>query len=178
MLDQIITLYSIHKNMYSKSPLSRKQHLLDGSLLSYENGINYKWMFFGTFALLILQFVFILFNKWKKKTKSLELDIIEDNYIQFNEVEKNLIRQIIDQSKKQKYFTVTELNMHLGVKNKSIEIQKKIRNDAIIRINHKFNVNFNVDTVFIERIRSIADRRYFNYFINEENTKIYLKGNH
>jgi hypothetical protein len=56
-----------------------------------------------------------------------------------------------------------------------IEIQKKIRTEAIIRINHKFNVNFNMDTVFIERIRSIEDRRYFNYFINEVNMKVYLK---
>jgi hypothetical protein len=69
---------------------------------------------------------------------------------------------------------IRDRNLHLGVKNKSIEIQKKVRTETIIRINHKFNVNFNMDTVFIERVRSIEDRRYFNYFINEENINTFL----
>jgi hypothetical protein len=137
----------------------------------------YKWLFYSTLTLLI----FSIFSKrLNHKTKFVNLikpeNTLVDNYIQFNEHEKTLIKHIIDHSRNQNYFTVAELNLHLGVKNKSIEIQKKIRTEAIIRINHKFNVNFNKDTVFIERVRSIEDRRYFNYFINEENIKTYLRG--
>ena len=50
-----------------------------------------------------------------------------------------------------------------------------MRTEAINRINHKFNVNFNKETVFIERVRTNEDRRYFNYMINKENANIYLE---
>ena len=139
--------------------------------------INYQWLFYVTLFILLIYFGLNTLKASKgKKIKSAQPELDEPNtFILFNELEKTVITQIIEKSKNQEPFTVYELNIHLGVKNKSIEIQKKIRTEAIIRINHKFNVNFNMDTVFIERVRSIEDRRYFNYFINEENMKVYLK---
>lgn len=139
--------------------------------------INYKWLFYVTLFILLIYFGLNTLKAFKsKKIESAQPELGEpDTFILFNELEKTVITQIIEKSKNQEPFTVYELNIVLGVKNKSIEIQKKIRTEAIIRINHKFNVNFNMDTVFIERVRSIEDRRYFNYFINEENMKVYLK---
>ena len=169
----LITLISIP---ISKSIFKNQIHLLYENIHSYENGIPYKWLFFGTLSILIIQLIVIFLNKREKKSTLSEIDKKEENSIQFNELEKNLIKAIIEQSNKQNYFTVVELNLLLGVKNKSIEIQKKVRNEAIIKINHKFNVNYKKDTIFIERIRSLEDRRYFNYYINDENIKTYLRG--
>lgn len=139
--------------------------------------INYQWLFYVTLFILLICFGLNTLKAFKsKKIERSQTELDEpDTFILFNELEKTVITQIIEKSKNQEPFTVYELNIVLGVKNKSIEIQKKIRTEAIIRINHKFNVNFNMDTVFIERVRSIEDRRYFNYFINEENMKVYLK---
>ena len=66
------------------------------------------------------------------------------------------------------------MNQCLGIKRKTIEIQKKIRTESINRINHKFNVVYDKETVFIERVRSVEDRRFFNYLISQENIKTYL----
>ena len=71
--------------------------------------------------------------------------------------------------------TVDELNTCLGIKKKTIEIQKRVRTEAINRINHKFNINNNIETIFIERLRSNDDRRFFNYTINKINASIYMK---
>jgi hypothetical protein len=146
-------------------------------IIVQNNQITYQWLFYVTLSILLIYFGIntLKASKAKKMENSIQASDESDNYIFFNELEKTVISQIIEKTKSQEPFTVYELNILLGVKNKSIEIQKKIRTEAIIRINHKFNVNFNMDTVFIERIRSIEDRRYFNYFINEVNMKVYLK---
>lgn len=133
----------------------------------------YQWLFFITLALFLISLYIIYDNGYFKKS-IIEIPLKEEeDPIKFSPLEKTIIQLIIEKSNTQQYFTVNELNLHLGVKNKSIEIQKKIRTEAIIRINHKFNVNCQMDTVFIERVRSIEDRRYFNYYINDENAKIY-----
>jgi hypothetical protein len=138
-------------------------------------GINYyKWLFFLTLGLFCSNLTLSILKKKRITIKSIKEYPSQDEYLIFNEIEKKLIALIIESSSHQKHFTVNEMNLHLGVKNKSIEIQKKVRTETIIRINHKFNVNFNMDTVFIERVRSIEDRRYFNYFINEENINTFL----
>lgn len=178
MLGRIFLLDSVGNLSYSASALKLKMSLITILHISNNDGINYyKWLFFITLSLLVTLLIYFFTKKKPSIILPLMVEKSIDNYIQFNEHEKTLIQHIIEKSKNQQFFTVAELNLHLGVKNKSIEIQKKIRTEAIIRINHKFNVNFNMDTVFIERIRSIEDRRYFNYYINEGNIKTYLKGN-
>ena len=97
------------------------------------------------------------------------------NSNEFNTIESTLINKLIEKSNLESHLTVDEINSLLGIKKKTIEIQKRVRTEAIIRINHKFNVNFNLETTFIERKRSIEDRRYFNYIIIKENAKIFLK---
>ena len=148
------------------------------TLLAYKpSQVNYQWLFYFTLSILLIYVGYNIFkgSVTEKNDENQFASEESDNHITFTELEKTIIKQIIEKSKNKEPFTVYELNIHLGVKNKSIEIQKKTRTEAIIRINHKFNVNFDKDTVFIERVRSIEDRRYFNYFINEENMKVYMK---
>ena len=96
---------------------------------------------------------------------------------EFNEIERKIIDKLIEKSNNNAFFNVEEFNSYLGIKKKTIEIQKRVRTEAINRINHKFNVNFNKETLFIERVRTNEDRRYFNYMINKENANIYLNEN-
>jgi hypothetical protein len=107
-----------------------------------------------------------------EKEESYSLDLTSN---EFNSIEINLISKLIEKSNMDSFITLDELNSYLGIKRKAIEIQKRVRAEAINRINHKFNVNFNVETTFIERTRSAEDRRYFNYIINKVNARIYLK---
>jgi hypothetical protein len=143
-----------------------------------ENSYNYYWLV--GIGLFIIAFIIIVFiNRNRKKIPATnekeETYTIDLNSNEFNTIEKILIDKLIEKSKMDSHLTVEELNTILGIKKKTIEIQKRVRNEAIIRINHKFNINFNRETTFIERIRSIEDKRYFNYIINKENAKIYTE---
>ncbi|MEI6583870.1 MAG: hypothetical protein WCO43_09800 [Chitinophagia bacterium] len=94
----------------------------------------------------------------------------ESDSFTFSEFEKQIIQNIIQEN----LVSVDALNKILGVGKKSLEIQKKSRNDVIHRINHKFKILCEVETDFIERIRSEEDKRYFKYHINKQNEQIYI----
>jgi len=98
------------------------------------------------------------------------LNDTSSDVLKFNEFENHIIEAII----KEKILTVESINHILGLSKKSLEIQKKSRNDVIHRINHKFKILGSVDQDFIERIRSEEDKRYFKYHINKQNEQIYI----
>jgi len=147
----------------------------------YENDnfiINYWWLLL--LLLVIGSLVIFKFRKVNKKSiKLINEDSNGASYDkssnEFTEIEKTIILKIIDKSSSEIHFSVDEMNQYLGIKRKSLEIQKKIRTESINRINHKFNVVYDKETVFIERIRSKEDRRFFNYMINQENINTYLQ---
>jgi hypothetical protein len=143
--------------------------------------IYYTWILISAFFLAGLGIIlFIYFRRVKKQSPPIIIQHDESytvnlNSNEFNTIETTLINKLIEKSMLDSFLTVDELNSILGIKKKTIEIKKRVRTEAINRINHKFNVNFNVETTFIERTRSIEDRRYFNYVINKENVSMYQK---
>ena len=88
---------------------------------------------------------------------------------QFTDGELSVIRFIHDASLSRKYASVEEVNALLGIGRKTIEVQKKIRTEAISRINHKYRILTDDDQLLVERIRSEEDRRYQKYMIRNEN---------
>jgi len=149
----------------------------------YEETKNYTIIFGWSIIMLIMLFIAFLYNKKAIKNSSsnnrVELnDIIELNEKnvsnnEFNNVEKEIINLIIDNSEKKSFISVEQLNDIMGLKKKSLEIQKRVRSESINRINHKFNIIYNQNSIFIERVKSKEDARYYNYMINVHNIKIY-----
>jgi hypothetical protein len=139
------------------------------------------WIILASIGLISLStFIFIYLKRRGKQAQTYliqkdEVYTADLNSNEFSSIESALINKLIEKSSNDSHLTVDELNSLLGIKKKTIEIQKRVRTEAINRINHKFNVNFNQETIFIERTRSVEDRRYFNYTINQENAKVYLK---
>lgn len=155
--------------------------LLDYPIYIKETQLHYYWtiiLISGVF--LIIGLVSVIKKKRKSNNAVKNFDEIQTyetdlSSNDFNDIEKAIISKLIEKSTNNSYLNVEDFNAYLGIKKKTIEIQKRVRTEAINRINHKFNVNFDLETVFIERIRSVEDRRYFNYVINKENASIYLK---
>jgi hypothetical protein len=56
----------------------------------------------------------------------------------------------------------------MGVKDKNIGMQKKVRSDVFKSINEKFNIFSNSDEILIKSIRSESDKRYYEYMIDKE----------
>lgn len=89
--------------------------------------------------------------------------------IKFNETEKQLLNLLLGNSKQNRTTTIAEINYVLGIKDKNVGLQKKVRSEVIRSINEKFNFLQDGDTELVCNIRSQADKRYFEYFIDKEN---------
>jgi hypothetical protein len=113
-----------------------------------------------------------LYSKKKKipvAHKDVMLFSTSDN--SFKPIELELVQKIYAVSQMGKSYSVEDVNTALGLGRKSLEIQKKVRTDTLNRINHRFKMQFETQDDLIERVRSEDDRRYYRYFIREENMK-------
>ncbi|OYZ02228.1 MAG: hypothetical protein B7Y37_03755 [Sphingobacteriia bacterium 28-36-52] len=92
--------------------------------------------------------------------------------IKFNETEKQLLNLLLEKSKQNSTTTITEINYVLGIKDKNVGLQKKVRSDVMKSINEKFNFLQDGDTELVCNIRSQADKRFFEYYIDKENIEL------
>jgi hypothetical protein len=139
-----------------------------------------NWNLMGGIGLLILMAGLTGFYQWKKSRLKIAGKAVNISSILFNEEEAEqsnqfsegeltVIRFIHEATLSRKYGSVEDINAMLGIGKKTIEVQKKIRTEAISRINHKFKVLTGEDLLLVERIRSEEDRRYQKYMIRSEN---------
>jgi hypothetical protein len=79
---------------------------------------------------------------------------------------------LLDRSKNNRTTTITEINYVLGIKDKNLGLQKKVRSDVMNSINEKFNFLQDGQTELVCNIRSQADKRFFEYYINKDNSAL------
>lgn len=89
--------------------------------------------------------------------------------IRFSETEKQLLQLILEKSKKNRTTSITEINYVLGIKDKNISLQKKVRSEVMNSINEKFSFVHPHQNQLIANTRSLEDKRYFEYFTDESN---------
>jgi len=92
--------------------------------------------------------------------------------IKFSETEKQLLNLLLEKSKNNSITTITEINYVLGIKDKNLGLQKKVRSDVMKSINEKFNFLQDGDAELICNIRSQADKRFFEYYIDKANIEL------
>ncbi len=91
--------------------------------------------------------------------------------VSFNQTELSLIDLLIEKSIGATIATISDINYVLGIKDKNIGMQKKVRSDVINGINDKFKYVNNQDVQLVMSVRSETDKRYFEYFIAKEQLK-------
>lgn len=64
-----------------------------------------------------------------------------------------------------KLTSIAAINQFLGVENRTMDIQKRMRSDLISSINHKISVSAGLSQPVIDKKRSAFDKRSFDYFI-------------
>lgn len=147
-----------------------------------ENNINYVY---GIIPIIII-IAFLAFRRHKKKENTAAANIsaaIVDpsgNHsrpfgqpnivpvIRFSETEKQLLQLLLEKSKLNKTTTITEINYVLGIKDKNISLQKKVRSEVMNSINEKFSFLYPNQVQLIGNTRSQEDKRYFEYYIDEQ----------
>ena len=88
--------------------------------------------------------------------------------VSFNQTELSLIDLFIEKSFVGATATISEINYVLGIKDKNVGMQKKVRSDVINGINDKFKYASSQDIQLILSVRSETDKRYFEYFIAKD----------
>jgi hypothetical protein len=173
-IDNKIYFYNKPKNILSSISISKSDFKPEPYPL-YKKAIDYELIKYA-FLITILGFIILLYAYKKihrNKVKNNQILEPDKSSNEFTNIEITIIKSLIIVSENNGYLNVSEINEILGIKKKAIEIQKRVRSETINRINHKFNIEYNQKTVLIERIKSKEDARFYNYFINSSNIKIY-----
>ena len=119
-------------------------------------------------AMGILTFI-IVKRKIKLRLQNAQLKMLKTDSIQqaFAGVELTLIELLIEENKKGNKVEIHQMNHVLGIKDKNIGLQKKVRSDVINSINNKYQFITQSDTLLISSVRKVDDKRFFEYFITD-----------
>ena len=132
---------------------------------------SWAWILSGV-LLLIAIFIAIRFTIEKRveKLKTAGGDIRNFKF-EFSDIEKGLINMLLEKSKSNQTATISEINYVLGVKDKNIGLQKKVRSEVFNAVNEKFKLISDWDEPLVQSIRSESDKRYFEYMIRKDMIK-------
>ena len=106
-----------------------------------------------------------------KKASSLPKNI----RLLFTETEMHLLEFMIEAMQEKQTASMPDINYILGVKDKNVGLQKKVRSDVINSINEKFKYLSKNELPLIQSIRSEKDKRYFEYQLSEVQYELLLK---
>ena len=174
-LIQDIFLYK--DSIYSYSPEQRSYTTRKLSLDNFEAldfpiwGLDDNYFYLLAFIVLVLAvlgFIIWIFNrKLNRKLEQSKLKIFKSKLINqaFVGTEVALISLLLKSSKKGLNVEIAEINHVLGIKDKNVGLQKKVRSDIMNAINEKYKFITQSDNALINSIRKEDDKRFYEYFI-------------
>lgn len=123
---------------------------------------------FIIFILTVLGFSIWLFNRSvNKKLEQSQLKILKSKSTNqaFVGTEVALISLLVKNSKKGMNVEIADINHVLGIKDKNVGLQKKVRSDMIHAINEKYQFITQSEISLISSVRKEDDKRFYEYFI-------------
>lgn len=123
---------------------------------------------FIIFILTVLGFSIWLFNRSvNKKLEQSQLKILKSKSTNqaFVGTEVALISLLVKNSKKGMNVEIADINHVLGIKDKNVGLQKKVRSDMINAINEKYQFITQSEISLINSVRKEDDKRFYEYFI-------------
>jgi len=171
-------VYHLNKMLYT---ISRQTGRIDSVQLDldvfqsidkpiYEPIRNYTWAWIAG-AIICIVAMALLTKRWvDRKISSIKLsNPASKNFkFEFSDIEKSLIDMLLEKSKSNQTATISEINYVLGVKDKNIGLQKKVRSEIFNSVNEKFKLISDWDEPLVQSIRSESDKRYFEYMIRKD----------
>jgi len=130
---------------------------------------NYYYVIaFIIFILTAFVFSIWLFNRSvNKKLEQSRLNILKSKStnLAFVGTELALISLLMKSSKKGMKVEIADINHVLGIKDKNVGLQKKVRSDMINAINEKYQFITQSEISLISSVRKEDDKRFYEYFI-------------
>ena len=136
---------------------------------------NYFYIIaFIIFILTVLAFSIWLFNRSvNKKLEQTQLKILKSKSVNqaFVGTEVALISLLLKNSKKGLNVEINDINHVLGIKDKNVGLQKKVRSDMINTINEKYQFIKQSELPLISSVRKEDDKRFYEYYIPSSELK-------
>ena len=160
--------YNASKGKFTTYPFKIADfELLRSNIWGSEKMLFYLILALG-FIILVIIFSIWLFNRSvKRKLEVAQLAILKNKSISqaFTTIEVGLIKLLLTSSIKNKNVEIHHINHVLGLKDKNVGLQKKVRSDIIKSINEKYEFITQSPSLLIGSSRKDDDKRYFEYFI-------------
>jgi len=129
-------------------------------------------------VIIIIVLIIWFFNqRVKKKIEQAQLKVLKTKTVNqaFTETETSLIQLLINANGTKQNVEISEINRVLGIKDKNVGLQKKVRSDVINAINDKYVFITQGENNLIGSIRKEDDKRFFEYFIVPSEVKMAQK---
>ncbi len=127
-----------------------------------------------TLISILIVFSIWLFNRSvKRKLELTQLKLLKNKTVTqaFTGTEVSLINLLLTSSLKNENVEIYQINHVLGIKDKNIGLQKKVRSDVMKAINDKYEFITQANTSLIGSSRKIDDKRFYEYFITPSEVK-------
>ncbi len=117
--------------------------------------------------ILIALFIWLFKQSVKKRIENAQLKVLKTKTMNqaFTETEISLIQLLIKANSAKQNVEIAEINRVLGIKDKNVGLQKKVRSDVINAINDKYIFITQSENNLISSVRKEDDKRFYEYFV-------------
>ena len=117
--------------------------------------------------ILIILFIWLSKQSVKKKIEQAQLKVLKTKTVNqaFTETETSLIRLLLHANSAKQNVEISAINHVLGIKDKNVGLQKKVRSDVINAINDKYIFITQGENNLIGSVRKEDDKRFYEYFV-------------
>jgi hypothetical protein len=117
--------------------------------------------------IMIILFIRLFKQSVKKKIEQAQFKVLKTKTVNqaFSETEISLIQLLLNAYSTEQNVEISEINRVLGIKDKNIGLQKKVRSDVINAINDKYVFITQGEINLIGSVRKEDDKRFFEYFV-------------
>jgi hypothetical protein len=171
--DSIFSFSPENQSFFTKKFSSNSFELLNHAIWGLDDNYFYVIIFI-IFILTVFVFSIWLFNRSvSKKLEQSQLKILKSKSVNqaFVGTEVALITLLLKNSKQSMNVEINEINHVLGIKDKNVGLQKKVRSDMINAINEKYQFITQFELPLISSVRKEDDKRFYEYFITATEIK-------
>ena len=171
--DSIFSFSPENQSFFTKKFSFNSYELMNYAIWGLDDNYFYVIIFI-VFVLSVFVFSIWLFNRSvSKKLEKSQLKILKSKSTNqaFVGSEAALLSLLLKNSKQSLNVEINDINHVLGIKDKNVGLQKKVRSDMINAINEKYQFITQSDLQLINSVRKEDDKRFYEYFITATEIK-------
>lgn len=170
--------YNLSSNVWISYPFYKKDFkLFITSIWATSSSVYYYVIAFTLLVFFVLGIVLLIQFIVKRKVEMIKYQLLKNKTPTqaFSETEIALINLLLQATKKGLLVEISQINHVLGIKDKNVGLQKKVRSDVMKAINDKYTLLTQFNGNLIGNRRKQDDKRFYEYFITASEIKTIQK---